>query len=396
MAESSSKRKWFIGALVAIALAALTVILLRNLEMQERSVAAALGPDAARDPFYGAAKLIRALGYRVESRRVLGDLPPPDSAIVLGAWHWSLIESRRQQLERWVEAGGRLVVTTALLDDGEFAEWSGIRGVVLEDEVDGEDQAQQPTPAWQMNEGYCEIMSRDGALAGPASWNICGWRRDGALTSDVDPRWSLATAVGIQVLGVDKGRGRIVAMNMDPLSYRQILRGQNARLLVAALGLNTGEAVIFLHTDDATPLQVLAWRHGAPVILTLLLLVAAVLWRGGVRFGPLLPAATASRRSLAEQIVGTGRFIAQYGGAVALQRAVRASVELVAARRVPGFRQMDAASRVDTVSRESGIDYRRVQAAMEWSEGSTRPDLHTALMCLEACRRIMAGRKTGR
>jgi hypothetical protein len=48
-------------------------------------------------------------------------------------------------------------------------------------------------------------------------------------------------------------------------------------------------------------------------------------------------------------------------------------------------------ARIDTVARESGIDYRRVQAAMSWTPDTRQPDLPIALMCLEACRRILHG-----
>ena len=78
--------------------------------------------------------------------------------------------------------------------------------------------------------------------------------------------------------------------------------------------MRRGDDVHFLSEDDHPSLLALLWQHGAPVVVLSLALLALVLWRGGVRFGPLAAPPDAARRSLAEQIRGTGQFALRHGG----------------------------------------------------------------------------------
>jgi hypothetical protein len=79
----------------------------------------------------------------------------------------------------------------------------------------------------------------------------------------------------------------------------------------------------------------LLWRYGAPVVTLALTLLALVLWRGGVRFGPLAAAPEAARRSLVEQIRGTGQFILRHGGGISFHAASVRALDEAAGRRVP-------------------------------------------------------------
>ena len=64
------------------------------------------------------------------------------------------------------------------------------------------------------------------------------------------------------------------------------------------------------------------WRYGAPSRLCSASRWSRLaLWRGGVRFGPLTAASETARRSLAEQIRGTGQFVLRHGGGEALHAA---------------------------------------------------------------------------
>jgi len=63
------------------------------------------------------------------------------------------------------------------------------------------------------------------------------------------------------------------------------------------------------------------WLFGKPLVVLTLLLIGLLLWRDSVRLGPLAAAPTRARRSLAEQIRGTGQFALRYGGGEALHAA---------------------------------------------------------------------------
>ena len=50
------------------------------------------------------------------------------AVIFLSAWNWTLSKTRRERLEHWVEAGGRLIVDGSMIGGfEEFERWSGSR-----------------------------------------------------------------------------------------------------------------------------------------------------------------------------------------------------------------------------------------------------------------------------
>ena len=64
--------------------------------------------------------------------------------MVLSTWGWDIDHARRAELERWVEAGGRLVVDAALISGSDaFEQWSGIAREREEPDPD-EDLVQAP------------------------------------------------------------------------------------------------------------------------------------------------------------------------------------------------------------------------------------------------------------
>ena len=103
--------------------------------------------------------------------------------------------------------------------------------------------------------------------------------------------------------------------------------------------MRRGDDVHFLSEDTHPSLLALLWRYGAPVVMLTLTLVALVLWRGGVRFGPLAAAADAARRSLVEQIRGTGQFILRHGGGHSLHAASVRALDEAAKRRDSDLRE---------------------------------------------------------
>jgi hypothetical protein len=149
--------------------------------------------------------------------------------------------------------------------------------------------------------------------------------------------------------------------------------------------------VHFLSEDDQPSLLALAWQHGAPVVCLVMALVALVLWRRGVRFGPLAAPPAASRRSLAEQIRGTGQFALRYGGESLHAATVRALDE-TATRRIPGFARLDAGGRAAAVAALTGIDGPAIAAAAGGGSSRTQTELRRAIALLETARRRVTAR----
>jgi hypothetical protein len=146
--------------------------------------------------------------------------------------------------------------------------------------------------------------------------------------------WSLRDGPAIQAMRVEVGRGSVTVINATPFRERSLFDGDHGWLFAAATGLRRGDAVIFLSEDAYPSLLTLLWRHAAPVVILTLTLIALVMWRDGVRFGPLAAVPEAARRSLVEQIRATGQFILRHGGGGPLHAAAVRALDEAAARRV--------------------------------------------------------------
>jgi hypothetical protein len=191
----------------------------------------------------------------------------------------------------------------------------------------------------------------------------------------------------MQAVRVRVGRGHVTWINAVPFRYQELFQGDHGWLFVAATDLRRGDHVHFLSEADVPQLLVLVWRWGAPVVIVALLIVAVLLWRGAVRFGPIAPTASAERRSLAEQIRGTGHFAVGHGGGEALHAASVRALEEAARRRVPGYNALSASERGVALQRLTGVDATDLLTAA-YHQRSTRPNqLRAAIALLENARR---------
>ena len=127
---------------------------------------------------------------------------------------------------------------------------------------------------------------------------------------------------------VTVGRGLVTVINGTPFQFSQLLAGDHGWLFVAATELRPADEVHFLTENDHPSLLTLMWRYGAPAIVLALVAIGLALWRTSTRFGPLAEPQSTARRSLAEQIRGTGQFALRHGDGESLhEAAVRALTE---------------------------------------------------------------------
>jgi hypothetical protein len=119
----------------------------------------------------------------------------------------------------------------------------------------------------------------------------------------------------------------------------------------------------------------------------LLLFIALGLWRGALRFGPLVAPAERARRSLAEQVVGTGRFALRVGGGAALVAAARRALHEAATRRIVGYERLSPADRARAIAGLATVDADALTAAMNLADSPRGVDLRGKLALLESARR---------
>jgi hypothetical protein len=374
-------RDRLVSVVMGLAIAALIGWIAANTYWGEVTLPTPLKGEAARNPFYAAARLAEKLGARTEWRRNLEALPSQDAVIVLWGWNWSLIRNRRETLERWVSGGGRLVLDRSLLGgDEDLERWAGLTLHVLERQA-AEDEASEcrmldvehPTPLEDARRSY----------------SVCGLDQGTSLASTRRANWILRDSHGVQAVRVPIGRGSVTMVNAKPFVWRDLFEFDHAILFAAATQIRRGDQVLFLSEEEGTSLFALMWRHGAAAILLSLALIAALLWRGAVRFGPLAAAPDPARRSLAEQILGTGRFTLRVGKGQALHAAAVRALREAADRRIPSYSRLPAQERIHALARASRLDGDALSAAIHFQGTLRGGELRSALALLEAARRSL-------
>ncbi len=347
--------------------------------------------EAARNPFYAAQRFAEALGAHTRWDRTLAS-PDPNDVVVASGWSWDLTAARRERMKRWVESGGRLVVDrTLILGSDDFGNWSGIHAVPLQPARARTIPGSLPEPRTPPHPCRDFAPIRMAAVAAPRHYTICNVDTATALRADRKPTWGLRDMQRggrpIEALRLNVGRGSVTYINASPFLGRDLLESDHARLLVAAAQLRAGDFVHFLSEGEQLGLPRLIWRYGSPVVELLLALAAFAIWRGAVRFGPLVPPPEAARRSLAEQILGTGRFTRRVGGGRSLQAAVRRALDEAATRRIPSYGRLGPAERAERLAAATGLEGSKLEAAMAEGMKHRGAALASAIALLETARR---------
>ena len=377
-----------LGVIIVLAFAGVFAWVAKNTSWKEVGMPNSLEGEAATNPFYSAQHFSGLLGARSEWRHAFGAAPPPDSVVVLAHWHWNLIERRRQILENWVAAGGRLVVDRTLAGDEEFVRWTGIRReqLVEDNKGAGEDDVR--------GQG-CRILTIEGEeLASDrfrSGYELCDPSLDSRLLSGRRASWALRDARGIQAVRVDIGQGSATMINASPFGNRELLQGEHGLLFVAATQLHGGDDILFL-SDEGTSLLGLMWRAGAPALLLALGLVALALWRGSLRFGPLAATPDPARRSLGEQIRGTGQFTVRFGGGRALHAAAVRALTAAADRRILGYARLSGEERIAALAAAANVEPGALSAAVNNAGPRRSGELGSTLALLERARRAISRR----
>jgi hypothetical protein len=203
--------------------------------------------------------------------------------------------------------------------------------------------------------------------------------------------WRLRDRDGnTQAVRVPIGRGSVTIVNAFAFGNTDLLQCDSALLFTAATQLHRGDEIHFLTDGRGGSLLPLLWSYGSPVIVLAALLVVLWLWRSGVRFGPLAAAADPARRSLAEQIRGTGQFTLRFGGGTALYTATVRALNEAAARHVPHYERLTGDERVAALGSLTGLGSSELAAAL-LDPAARRPhDIRKTIAFLEAARRRLA------
>jgi hypothetical protein len=392
--RSVGVKKHWVGILISLGAIALIVWMAMHMSFKEVTVPTALKGEAMRNPFYAAIKFSEALGAQAAWERVF-TVPAKDSVIVLSSWNWTLSRTRRERIERWVESGGRLVVDASLIGDLDgFERWSGIgevkaSGASADEDQDEERQVEEagedtPIVLEPFFAPDCSILTEDGT---GRVIKVCGIDRTHSLTSARKMQWALLIDGRIEALRTKVGRGSVTVLNATPFRRRDFFLGDHPTLFVKVTQLHRGDSLWLFTEEDHASLLTLVWRFGAPVVLLLFAAIALALWRATARFGPPTAPAETARRSLAEQIRGTGQFALRFGGGQSLHAAEVRALRDAAIRRLPAFDRMSSEERIAALARLSSIAGEELGPALNYSGTRSSHELRNAIAIIETARR---------
>jgi hypothetical protein len=390
-----------LGLLAALLLGAGTYWFVTQTEWVDEEQFTPPRGEAARDDFYAATQVLKRLGMQVERQASLDTLPPPQATLWLDSSHWDIFPERTQRLRQWVEQGGHLVVLAdQVQEDGPLTQWVPVRrSYPKPDNLPTPAAASAPERAASVPPRLGTYMAREecapmrepdevpAAYADSRTLVLCT-RTTAVLKTRATPLWALTSPRGTHFLRVAVGAGRVTVMGPMLFRNRDLLREDHGLALAAALAARPGQ-VLWLVTDEKrTPLLLLVWQVGAPALLLGALALALALWRAGTRFGP--PAATPplARRSVAEQVRGTARFVLNHDPQVLLAAQMRAT-ESEARRHVRRYDQLDLYARAAALARLTALPAAALtQALAAASDRHTARQGHAqALAVLESARR---------
>jgi len=376
------RRPALITASIGVLVAALIWWIASNTSWVEVKVPAPLRGEARVNPFYAAQRFAEGLGARTSwDHRLI--VPRSDAVVVLSAWHWTVNPSRERALKGWVESGGRLVVDGTLIGgDAAFEDWSGIRRRIAAVTPSADSAAPEPT------DRCITVQEQAGSpRAAQSDALLCDVEAASSLTTNRDTLWGLRGTAGLQAVRVRVGAGTVTRINAPLVRHLKLFDGDHGAVFVAASGLRRGDDVHFLSEADYPSLLTVLWRSAAPVVLLALTVVALWVWRDGMRFGPVAAPPARGRRSLADQIRGTGHFVSHYGSAHILYAAGIRAFEHTAGRRVPGYARMSREERTATLSRLTRMDPAELAGAFDEQRSRSLHQMREAIAVVETARR---------
>lgn len=334
--------------------------------------------EALTNPFYVVERFAQALGARAEWNRGLG-LPPTSGVVFISAWDWDLTTDRQQRIEHWVESGGRLVVDKSLISSTDALErWSGI----------GHNAKAQPRQRRAAVGLATRCYTLDETGDSEDTYSVCGMDATSTLKTTRAKSWALSRDPwGLQAVRVKIGRGSVTVINGTPFLQRGLFDDDNGRLFVAATQLRSGDEIHFFSESSHASLLELTWQLGWPVVCLLMVLIALALWRSSARFGPLAAAPEVARRSLAEQIRGTGQFTLRVGGGESLHAAAARALNEVAAVYISAYDRLPGTERMSALAKATGFEADTLAAALHYPGSRHSEHLRTTIDLLESARR---------
>ena len=178
------------------------------------------------------------------------------------------------------------------------------------------------------------------------------------------PIWQDDT--GRHVLAFALGKGLVVATDYDRFAGADLIRQDHGELLITLARMASPKSGFdFIESLDIPPWQQLFWNHAPQFILSAAALLLILLWRGLMRFGPVLADPPIDRRAVTEHIEASARWLwLRAPGRHALLAAVRAAVLDRYTRRFPALAKLGPAELANRIASMRNLPIEEVEAAL--------------------------------
>lgn len=370
------------GLLVAVAL-----WLMARVEWVEEERHRPPSGAALSDPHYALRQWLSRLGVGLHTPPDVHTLPGRHDTLVLADPHWNATHQPEAPVQRWVQAGGHLVIYDNTLAE---APWPGAPLATA-------------NAAEYENRHQCAPLAEPEDVpplyGQPMHWAACMYLPRVLLPTQ-PPAWGLKDHQGWRVARWPVGQGWVTVVGQASPSTGPywIHDPDSVQLTQAAWWLHAGQRVWLLERQRSAPWFQTLWAQAAPGLILAALGVLAGLWRALPRPGPLQASPPPGRRSLASQVQGTAAFLLQHGP-ISLHQAQRQALERAVQQSLPPELARDPGRCWPTVARLTGQTHSALLAALTLPQQAQRlRPLHwlRALALLEATRRrLLAARAAG-
>jgi len=313
---------WSFGALSLAVLA--TVWVLLNFDSVAYETRSAPQPEARRNPYLVAEKLLRELGYRVDTVQeaaFLDRLPAGGTLILTGDRQFHLTPSRLAALRQWVEAGGYLIADAERVGANDpILRWLDLRlqpRTAKPPKAEGADE-EKDGAAKEIRRGMPEPVRqivRVPDYGRPLRMRSNRFRPLYLGGRDAD--WSVKVmsekekVEAAELLHFSLGRGNVTILNgVRRFDNGSIADDDHGELLAALLARYQRHGDVRVMARLAVP-SLWEWlgAHAQAALASATLLFAFWLWRIIPRFGVIRNETPPQRRSLIEHLRAIGVFL---------------------------------------------------------------------------------------
>lgn len=379
-------RRLLLGLLgCVVALGILVVWLSRHsFRRMPQSIDVGLKGEARENPTLLLQKWLEAEGRNVSRRggELLARELPEGGVLLLVHVSQPITHAEVATVQAWVSRGGHLLTdgTAAPFNDHRgLAELHKALGVTLTnirpDEFEFTPQKQQEGTD-TFHEGEVPYRMR----------RTSRWR----LVPDHKEAWdyTMGHKGGDVLLTRKEGKGRItLTPDLNFIYWTSLASLDHAAYVQRLLALEPGRGpvVVWSRPVDLS-LFTWLWNHAWAPSLALLVLVAAWVWKGWPRFGPLLAEPLPRRRSLLEHLTASARLLWWGGAGAHLVTRTREALERRAQRLNPAFSSLDLGGKAEWLAQTSGGDTDAIGAALDDRPGRSPHQLAQDLLTLERLR----------